>query len=117
MPVKLAFGGLTNFKEHIIPYLHSDIIMLENNQLHQADIIYWIYGPGPDIFTFLAQWLSSSCKIIIHWVGSDVTYIKQRLDSKLPQQIIYNLLWRSLIKKKNKNRQSAPVHSCLLVTG
>ncbi len=103
MPVKLGFGGLTNFKEHIIPYLNSDIILLENNQLHQADVIYWIYGPGPDIFPFLAQWLNSNCKIIIHWVGSDVTYIKQRLNSKLPQQIIYNLLWKSLIAKKTKN--------------
>jgi hypothetical protein len=93
MQYKLTFTGLTNFKDFIIKYLGSNITVVDDNDFKNADIVYWIYGPGPDLYSLFAKIIKPRSKIVIHWVGSDVTYLDQNLHAGNIRKRLYYMIW------------------------
>lgn len=99
--MKLSFCGSVNYKNYISKYITDEIIILDDNDFSNADIIYWIFGPGPDMVNFFSQWLNPHKKIIIHWIGSDVLYLKEKLTTSKIRKKAYYLIWLFI-----NNRQS-----------
>lgn len=106
--MKLTFGGSVNYKSYITKYLSSSITILDDNDFLQADIIYWIFGPGPDLVRFFFKWFNPRVIIIIHWIGSDVLYIKEKVNVVNLRKNAYYKLW--LFVNKWKARQKRVFH-------
>jgi len=98
---------MTGAKSSIIRYLPDTITVLEDRDFSHADYVYWIYGPGPSWLNFLPKLYNSHSRILIHWVGSDVSFLSDKLSSSSLRAKIYYRLW---LKATNINADQHRVH-------
>lgn len=101
--MKISFCGITQYKDFIVKHLDSSLTVISDNDGKNADILYWIFGPGPDLLNYYSHWFQPSKLIIIHWIGSDVQYLEQKLHGKFFRKRVYYKLWLSVNKLKQKN--------------
>ncbi len=74
-PKKVLVGGNPYHLELIKSCLSSDedfTILTDKAEIKNADLYYWIYGPGPSIKNYFHLLIHQKPKLIIHWIGTDV---------------------------------------------
>ncbi len=69
-------GLLRDFKE--LRILEGDKDFL------RADVIWWLYGPGPPPRKYWRLWLHAKPLLITHWEGTDVLYYLNKPSGLLP---------------------------------
>jgi len=101
---RIYFGGDLSYKEIILFFFSKNISFIEVDDIKNADIIYWIYGKGPALnFKNLNIWISNKKKIIVHWIGTDVTtHLTKVKKNKKIKSRIYHKIWTYLICRKIK---------------
>lgn len=102
---KVFFGGDLYYKNHIVELVKEKINLIEVSEIIESDIIYWIYGPGPDLKKYFKFWLSThKAVLIIHWIGSDVLKYKNKYhQKKITMSKINFLIIKKLIQRKYKH--------------
>ena len=98
--INVFIGGDLSYKNIIITFLESSYDFELTEQFERADLIYWVYGNGPDLSKNIKFWLVSKKKIILHWIGTDVLRHISKIKSKNLKSLIYYRLWNYLIKRK-----------------
>ncbi len=105
MSVKLTFGGMVQAGESITRYLPKEITILPPRDFRQADLIYWIYGPGPSWLYFWPKRFGKKPIILIHWVGSDVLTLTQKMTSRSLRNRLYYYFWKRACEKNSSQKQ------------
>lgn len=102
--IKIYFGGDSDFFPFILKMFGSyfdTVIQVDN--IKSADIVYWIYGYGPNIRNFPAIWHKRKPLLITHWIGTDAQIATQNLVKKKYHKKAFYWYWNNLVKKKTRN--------------
>lgn len=98
--IKIFFGGDLSYKNMILEVLRKEDFVLVNNYSKYVDIIYWVYGGGPDLLSNISIWIKKRPFMIIHWIGTDVLNWKMKLEQGNFISKIYYRLWKFIINVK-----------------
>lgn len=93
MKKTIYFGGDISYKNLILGSLKK-YDLVESIELNKnVDIIYWVYGGGPQLIKYIYYWLNPKKVIIIHWIGTDVLTWYQKIRQGKTKSKLYYGLW------------------------
>lgn len=67
----IYFGGDTSYKAAILQAMGADKFVETGTIYEHNDIVYWVYGGGPDPRKNLKLWIRRRPIVILHWIGTD----------------------------------------------
>jgi hypothetical protein len=99
---KVYFGGDRTYREVILRAMEQAQVTEANEIDSLTDIIYWVYGGGPELKFHWKLWTRRSPLIVLHWIGTDVTYWTHQLTKGSFKATVYYRIWRYLINRKKR---------------
>jgi hypothetical protein len=99
---KIFFGGAINYKNSITSSFGKLELEVVENLSKSVDIVYWVYGAGPNLLSNIRLWLNKKPFLILHWIGTDVLVWNEKIKNGRLKSKLYYQIWKLLIKYKQK---------------